>query len=51
MACGGGSKKGGKKTATSILNKVDESITPKEKQKLSEEFGRMKQLIGYDNKR
>ena len=44
------SKKGGKKTATSILNKVDESITPKEKQKLSEEFGRMKQLIGYDNK-
>jgi hypothetical protein len=44
------SKKGGKKTAQSILNKVDESITPKEQQKLSEEFIRMQQLIGYDHK-
>lgn len=39
--------KKGKKTAQSILNKVDESITPKEKQKLSEEFSRIQKLMGY----
>lgn len=42
--------KRGKKTAQSVLNKLEESITPKEKQKLSEEFVRMQQLMGYDHK-
>ena len=42
--------KRGKKTAQSILNKVDESITTKEKQKLSEEFNRMQKLMGYNHK-
>ena len=42
--------KRGKKTAQSILNKLEESVTPREKEKLSEEFSRMQQLMGYNHK-
>jgi hypothetical protein len=39
----------GKKTAQSVLNKVDESTT-KQTKVLSEEFNKMKHLIGYNKK-
>lgn len=42
--------KRGKKTAQSVLNKLEESVSPKEKEKLSEEFTRMQTLIGYNHK-
>lgn len=41
--------KGGK-TAQSVLNKLDESVKTKEKQKLNEEFEKIQKLMGY-NKR
>jgi hypothetical protein len=42
--------KRGKKTAQSVLNKVDEGFNDKESQKLTEEFDRMKLLMGYTDK-
>jgi hypothetical protein len=39
-----------KKTAQSILNKVDESVNEKEVKKLNEEFSRMQSLMGYNRK-
>jgi hypothetical protein len=42
--------KRGKKTAQSVLNKVDEGFNNKESQKLTEEFDRMKLLMGYTDK-
>ena len=42
--------KRGKKTAQSVLNKLEESVSPREKEKLSEEFSRMQQLMGYNHK-
>ena len=42
--------KKGKKTAQSILNKVDESVEPKKVGKLNEEFNRMQALMGYNRK-
>ena len=39
-----------KKTAQSILNKVDESVEPKKVGKLNEEFDRIQQLMGYKQK-
>ena len=42
--------KRGRKTAQSVLNKLEESVSPKEKEKLSEEFTRMQTLIGYNHK-
>lgn len=42
--------KRGKKTVQSVLNKLEESVSPKEKEKLSEEFTRMQTLIGYNHK-
>jgi hypothetical protein len=39
-----------KKTAQSILNKVDESVNDKKTMKLNEEFSRMQELIGYSKK-
>ena len=42
--------KKGKKTAQSVLNKVEESVNTKEKQKLTEEFEKIQKLMGY-NKR
>jgi hypothetical protein len=42
--------KRGKKTAQSVLNKVDEGFNTKESQKLTEEFDRMKLLMGYTDK-
>jgi hypothetical protein len=39
----------GKKTAQSVLNKVDES-TNKETKVLNEEFGKMIHLMGYNKK-
>jgi hypothetical protein len=48
----GGSLKSkrGKKTAKSILNKLDESVSDKKIMKLNEEFSRMQELIGYTKK-
>ncbi len=44
------SKRGkGKKTAQSIMNKLDESISVKP-EKLNEEFERMQTLMGYKKK-
>jgi len=42
--------KKGKKTAQSVLNKVEESVNQKEKQKLTEEFQRIQNLMGYNQK-
>tara|TARA_R110000868_G_scaffold169949_3_gene405048 strand:- start:592 stop:1857 length:1266 start_codon:yes stop_codon:yes gene_type:complete len=42
--------KRGKKTPQSVLNKVDEGLHTKESQKLTEEFDRMKLLMGYTDK-
>ena len=42
--------KKGKKTAQSVLNKVEESVNQKEKQKLTEEFERIQNLMGYKKK-
>jgi len=42
--------KRGKKTAQSVLNKLDEGFNTKESQKLTEEFDRMKLLMGYTDK-
>lgn len=42
--------KRGKKTAQSVLNKVEESVTDKKTIKLNEEFSRMQELIGYSKK-
>jgi hypothetical protein len=39
-----------KKTAQSVLNKVEESVNQKEKQKLTEEFERIQNLMGYKKK-
>jgi hypothetical protein len=45
------SKRGkGKKTAQSVLDKVDESVNDKKTMKLNEEFNRMQQLMGYKQK-
>lgn len=45
------SKRGkGKKTAQSVLDKVDESVNDKKTIKLNEEFNRMQQLMGYKQK-
>ena len=42
--------KKGKKTAQSVLNKVEESVNQKEKQRLTEEFQRIQNLMGYNQK-
>ena len=42
--------KRGKKTSQSVLNKVEESVNQKEKQKLTEEFQRIQNLMGYNQK-
>ena len=42
--------KRGKKTAQSVLNKLDESVNEKETLKLNEEFNRIQQLMGYQQK-
>ena len=42
-------KKGGKKTAQSVLNKVEESTTKKDVL-LNEEFNKMRNLMGYSQK-
>jgi hypothetical protein len=42
--------KRGKKTSQSVLNKVEESVNQKEKQKLTEEFERIQNLMGYNQK-
>jgi len=42
--------KKGKKTSQSVLNKLDEGVNDKETQKLTEEFDRMKSLMGYTDK-
>ncbi len=43
--------KGGKgKSAQSILNKLDESIEPKNIEKLNEEYNRIQELMGYNRK-
>ncbi|NBU82517.1 MAG: hypothetical protein EBS55_12790, partial [Flavobacteriaceae bacterium] len=42
--------KRGKKTSQSVLNKLEESIGEKSEKKLSEEFGRMHELMGYNRK-
>ena len=42
--------KRGKKTAQSVLNKVEESVNSKQKQKLTEEFEKIQKLIGYNKK-
>jgi len=39
-----------KKTAQSVLDKVDESVNDKKTMKLNEEFNRMQQLMGYKQK-
>jgi hypothetical protein len=45
------SKRGkGKKTAQSVLDKLDESVDDKKNMKLNEEFSRMQQLMGYNQK-
>ena len=42
--------KRGKKTAQSVLNKLEESVNEKETGKLNEEFDRIQQLMGYNQK-
>lgn len=42
--------KRGKKTSQSVLNKLEESLDPKTKDLVSEEFERMQQLMGYNRK-
>lgn len=42
--------KKGKKTSQSVLNKLEEGVNDKETQKLTEEFDRMKSLMGYTDK-
>ena len=42
--------KRGKKTAQSVLNKLEESKNIKQENQLNEEFGRMQQLMGYNRK-
>ena len=42
--------KRGKKTSQSVLNKLEEGVNDKETQKLTEEFDRMKSLMGYTDK-
>ena len=42
--------KRGKKTAKSVLNKLDESATEKKTMKLNEEFSRIQELMGYTKK-
>lgn len=42
--------KRGKKTSQSVLNKVEESINPKEEKLLNEEFNRIQELMGYNRK-
>lgn len=42
--------KKGKKTSQSVLNKVEESLDEKGKQKLYEEFDRIQKLMGYSKK-
>ena len=42
--------KKGKKTSQSVLNKLEEGVNDKETQKLTEEFNRMKSLMGYTDK-
>ena len=42
--------KRGKKTSQSVLNKLDESVDEKQTLKLNEEFDRIQQLMGYQQK-
>jgi hypothetical protein len=42
--------KRGKKTAQSVLNKLEESKNIKKENQLNEEFGRIQQLMGYNRK-
>ena len=42
--------KRGKKTAQSVLNKLDESVETKKDVKLNEEFDRIQSLMGYNRK-
>jgi len=42
--------KRGKKTAQSVLNKLEESKNIKQENQLNEEFGRIQQLMGYNRK-
>ena len=42
--------KKGKKTSQSVLNQLEEGVNDKETQKLTEEFDRMKSLMGYTDK-
>lgn len=42
--------KRGKKTSQSVLNKVEESVSDKSIQKLTEEFSRIQKLMGYNQK-
>ena len=42
--------KKGKKTSKGVLDKVDESIDDKKKQKLNEEFEKIQKLMGYNQK-
>ena len=42
--------KRGKKTSQSVLNKLEEGVNDKETQKLTEDFDRMKSLMGYTDK-
>jgi hypothetical protein len=42
--------KKGKKTSKSVLDKVEESIDDKKKQKLNEEFEKIQKLMGYNQK-
>jgi hypothetical protein len=40
----------GKKTAQSVLNKLEENVNEKENKKLNEEFDRIQSLMGYNRK-
>jgi hypothetical protein len=42
--------KRGKKTAQSVLNKVDESVNDKQSKMLNEEFEKIQKLMGYNKK-